>query len=122
MRPARSLRPRETNEASGYNSKALESTGKPPIPGCCLTILPAAAGQFNSIGSSVLGHDRHDGIGIFAAALDDRVVAEAAGASVAAHQTIGDDADAGFGVAVLPLAGRRTAMARVGEATMRCDR
>src|ERR1700758_2989030 len=41
--------------------------------------------------------DGQHGIGVFAAALDDRVVAEPIGEPVVALQTIGDEAGAGFG-------------------------
>ena len=43
--------------------------------------------------------DGQHGIGVFAAVLDDRVVAEAVGEAVVAPQTISDDAGAGLGCA-----------------------
>src|SRR5712691_1161423 len=43
--------------------------------------------------------DRQHGIGVFAAVLDDRVVAAAVGQTLVAFATIGDDAGAGLGVA-----------------------
>src|SRR5271163_1219907 len=43
--------------------------------------------------------DGQHGIGVFPAALDDRVVAEAVGEAVVALQTIGDEAGTGFGIA-----------------------
>src|SRR6201984_456909 len=43
--------------------------------------------------------DGQHGIGVFAAVLDDRVVAEAIGEAVVALQTISDDAGAGLGCA-----------------------
>src|SRR2546429_7796793 len=43
--------------------------------------------------------DGQHGIGVFAAVLDDRVVAEAVGEAVVAFQTISDNAGAGLGCA-----------------------
>ena len=51
--------------------------------------------------------DGQHSIGVFAAALDDRVMAEAVGQSVVALETIGDDAGAGLGRAADKIAQMR---------------
>ena len=51
--------------------------------------------------------DGQHGIGVFAAVLDDRVMAEAVGQSVVALETIGDDAGAGLGRATDKIAQMR---------------
>ena len=65
--------------------------------------------------------DGQHGIGVFAAVLDDRVVAEAVGEAVVALQTISDDAGAGLGCAA-GAAGDKVALLvpspRRGEAGM----
>src|SRR5207253_10590813 len=61
--------------------------------------------------------DGQHGIGVFAAVLDDRVVAEAVGEAVVALQTISDDAGAGLGCAADKAA--QSAAVAAGRTAMR---